>query len=318
MRVTAANMYMLKHSQFAGNANHLVDAHCEQIMYAITYARTGNLETWSAKDIEAWRVAAIGEAGDPRALEPFGTVGRGTLAVFDDVFVASPEGVRPRVVMVDHNAPSQMVPALKRALVDEGDTDVLAGIIDHHALDQGCYTKGPTFMDIRPWGSMSTIVTHSFIRSARPFPVDVARLMLCAILSDTVNLTSPTTTWADRFIVPLLARFCGEASVNTLAQQLFKAKTSWFVTLSPFEVVRADQKDFASAAGLRWGWATVEVNEPDKLLAQTEQLLLELHHLKQEKGLHLVFLSVVNLATKTSVVLLCGDAGTYSQKSSTW
>ena len=192
-------------------------------MYAVTYARTGRLETWSAKDIEAWRVAALGEAGDPRALEPFGTAGRGTLAVFDDVFVASPQGSRPSVCMVDHNAPSQMVPALK-SVMDAGDTDVLAGIIDHHALDKGCYTKGtrfvmmcvyihvfrtteheclvlphacikhdaytclagPTFVDIRPWGSMCTIVTHSFIRSARPFPVDVARLMLCAILSDTV------------------------------------------------------------------------------------------------------------------------------------
>ena len=111
-------------------------------MYAVTYARTGRLETWSAKDIEAWRVAALGEAGDPRALEPFGTAGRGTLAVFDDVFVASPQGDRPRVCIVDHNAPSQMVPALKSVLVDQGDTDVLAGIIDHHALDKGCYTKG--------------------------------------------------------------------------------------------------------------------------------------------------------------------------------
>ena len=34
--------------------------------------------------------------------------------------------------------------------------------------------------------------------------------------------------------------------------------------------------------------------------------LLELYHLKQEKQLQLVFLSVVNLAAKTSVVLLCG------------
>jgi len=175
--------------------------------------------------------------------------------------------------MVDHNAPSQMVPALKRAIVDEGDTDCLVGIIDHHALDRGCFTKGLVFIDIRPWGSMSTIVAHSFIRSARSFPVDVARLLLCAILSDTVNLTSPTTTLADQYIVPLLSKFCGESDCNRLAQQLFKAKTAWFVTLSAFEVVRADQKNFSTAAGVRWGWATVEVNEPDKLLQQTDQLV---------------------------------------------
>ena len=53
----------------------------------------------------------------------------------------------------------------------------------------------------------------------------MARLLLCAILSDTVNLTSPTTTLADRYIVPLLARFCGEQDIHRLAQQLFRAKT---------------------------------------------------------------------------------------------
>lgn len=156
---------------------------------------------------------------------------------------------------------------------------------------------------------MSTIIAHSFIRSARPIPLDVARLLLCAILSDTVSLTSPTTTLADRYIVPLLSRFCGETDHNRLSQQLFKAKTAWFVTLSPFEVVRADQKNFTSATAtgpVRWGWATVEVTEPSKLLANTELLLLELHQLKLEAGLQVVFLSIVDLADKRADLLLPG------------
>jgi inorganic pyrophosphatase/exopolyphosphatase len=192
-----------------------------------------------------------------------------------------------KVVLVDHSAPSQMVPCLKKRLIDEGETSILQGIIDHHALDEHIYTKAPLFMDVRPWGCMSTIVTHSFLRSAKPIPVDVARLMLCAIMSDTVNLASPTTTPADRYIVPLLCSFCEEDDHNKLAQELFKAKTAWFVTLSPFECVRADQKDFATVAtdgtNYKWGWATVEVNEPDKLLAKSKQLLLELVQLKQDK-----------------------------------
>jgi manganese-dependent inorganic pyrophosphatase len=281
-----------------------------EIMYAISYARTGETPDWAALDIETWRASAAGGEGSMQALKSFGTVNRGSLAVFDDVFTAA--NPRPRVCMVDHNAPSQMVPALKKALVEDGDTSCLAGIIDHHALDEGIFTKAPLFMDVRPWGSMSTIVAHSFIRSAKPIPVDVARLLLCAIMSDTVNLTSPTTTQADKYIVPLLASFCCEPDHNRLAQQLFKAKTAWYVTLSPFEVVRADQKNFSSACvdnghAMRWGWATVEVNEPGELLAQTEALLLELHYLKQEAALKFVFLSVVDLTTKRSTLLLCGD-----------
>ena len=64
---------------------------------------------------------------------------------------------------------------------------------------------------------------------------------------------------------------CGETDHNGLAQGLFKAKTAWFVTLTPFECVRADQKDFETVAAngesYKWGWATVEVNEPTKLLS---------------------------------------------------
>ena len=265
-----------------------------EIMYACQYARTGARPAWSADDIQAWKASH----GD--TVDAFGS-GAAPLAYFGDVF--DPDGPGPGVVMVDHNAPSQMVPALKACVVDAGRTDVLKGIIDHHALDEKISTKGPLFMDVRPWGSMCTIVTHSFLRSAKPIPKDVARLMLCAIMSDTVNLTSPTTTLADKYIVPLLTRFCGEADHNKLAQGLFRAKTAWFAALSPFECVRADQKDFESVGrdgeSFRWGWATVEVNEPGKLLSQANHLLLELQTLKDDKALAFAFLSVVDLNAKT-------------------
>ena len=83
------------------------------------------------------------------------------------------------------------------------------GIIDHRTLEENIYTKAPLLMDVRPWGSISTSITYSFSRSALTIPVDVARLLLCAIMSDTVNFTSPTTTLADRYIVPLFCSFCG-------------------------------------------------------------------------------------------------------------
>lgn len=269
-----------------------------EIMYACEYARTGKKPAWSADDITAWKESC----GD--RLLGFGTCG--DLRYFGDVFV----DVSSSVVMVDHNAPSQMVACLRKCLVEDGKTEVLKGIIDHHALDEKISTKGPLFMDVRPWGSMCTILTHSFLRSAKPIPVDVARMMLCAIMSDTVNLTSPTTTLADRYIVPLLARFCDEADHNKLAQGLFRAKTAWFAALSPFECVRADQKDFESVAAdgkvRRWGWATVECNEPGKLMCQANHLLLELQNLKDEKDLAFAFLSVVDLDSKTTKLLLCG------------
>ena len=279
-----------------------------EIMYAMEYAHTGVKPSWGADDVEAWAMAHSGRSipgfGSSRLLND-----EGSLVCIADIFGKSDS----KIVLVDHSAPAQMVECLRRRLIEEGETSLLAGIIDHHALDENIFTKAPLFMDVRPWGSMSTIVAHSFLRSARSIPLDVARLLLCAIMSDTVNLTSPTTTLADRYIVPLLCRFCDEEDHNRLAQELFKAKTAWFLTLSAFECVRADQKDFVTEAAdgsrcFKWGWATVEVNDAERLLrGKSKQLLLELFALKQDKLLDFVFLSVVNLKTKTSRILLCGN-----------
>jgi len=62
-------------------------------------------------------------------------------------------------------------------------------------------------MDLRPWGSMSTIVTVLFIQHRRFLPRPLAKLLLEAILSDTLNLQSVTTTDADRRAVALLSLY---------------------------------------------------------------------------------------------------------------
>jgi manganese-dependent inorganic pyrophosphatase len=57
------------------------------------------------------------------------------------------------VCLVDHQQTSQLNPAipLKR----------IVGVIDHHALQsETIVTELPIFIDIRPWGSMSTIIAH--------------------------------------------------------------------------------------------------------------------------------------------------------------
>ena len=62
---------------------------------------------------------------------------------------------------------------------------------------------------------MSTIIAWLYIRNNRYLPKKIARILLCAILSDTLNLKSATTAKADEFAVALLAKFgevCGVGS----------------------------------------------------------------------------------------------------------
>ena len=91
----------------------------------------------------------------------------------------------------------------------------IVGLIDHHAIAESYSTTGPTFLDVRPWGSMASIVAHSYIRDGKTLEVPYARILLCAILSDTLALRSPTTTQADRLMVALLEVMGGVDEVRS-------------------------------------------------------------------------------------------------------
>ena len=162
---------------------------------------------------------------------------------------------------------------------------------------------------------MASIIAHLFVRLARPMTEVTARLLLCAILSDTLNLRSVTTTAADRFAVALLAkrgRLENRRAINDVAKAMFRAKTKWVVGLGPYAMVRGDQKDF-EVDGWKFGIAVLEVTDPLPVLEVADDLLLELRLLKKEKGagrvedqLDFAFLFVVDITAQRSHLLVCG------------
>ncbi|RYG99402.1 hypothetical protein EON65_50310 [archaeon] len=64
------------------------------------------------------------------------------------------------VCLVDHQQTSMLSPSIEVARI--------VGVIDHHALHNATIvTDMPIYIDIRPWGSVSTIVTHNFLMLKR-------------------------------------------------------------------------------------------------------------------------------------------------------
>ena len=122
----------------------------------------------------------------------------------EDVLKEEPDA---RICLVDHQQTSQMNPAI--------DPDRVVGVIDHHALQsKTIVTDRPIYIDIRPWGSMSTIVGHTFLSHQRRPSKGVAGVLLCAILSDTLNLQGPTTTECESRFVGCGARASGAVQVQ--------------------------------------------------------------------------------------------------------
>ncbi|CAD7969593.1 unnamed protein product [Amoebophrya sp. A120] len=221
------------------------------------------------------------------------------------------------ICLVDHTEPKQMVPLIKDKLLEN-----VVGVIDHHALARSFATDSPIWMDLRPWGSMSTIITHLFLQLQKPISESLAQLLMSAILSDTLNLKSPTTCAEDRFAVTLLALRCGfdtEKKVTEYALQMFAAKTKWIASLGARKMTRADCKEFTAgcASGadgkeveIKFGIAVLEIaGSPEVLLQNVEEkdLLNQLAELKKEKGLRALFLCIVDVLAQKSVAVALGE-----------
>ena len=238
------------------------------------------------------------------------------------------------ICLVDHTEEKQMVPSLRTTIIDR-----VVGVIDHHALAKNFGTKRPIYMDLRPWGSMCTILGYLFVSQRRALRKNVATLMLQAILSDTLNLRSVTTTEADRSMVALLHSYAGignatkllqdetalvtggiyqDNPIDVLAKKQFQAKTSWIVGLGPYEMVRGDQKDFVCGPW-KFGISVLEVTDTTQVMNCAGNILLELRLLKKEKALSsdgqtmdrtleldFAFLFVVNVVEQTLVLLIAG------------
>ena len=123
------------------------------------------------------------------------------------------DDVRRPVVLLDHNEASQAVPGIEEADVVE--------IIDHHRLG-AITTLRPIRFFNDPVGATSTIIAMKFREAGLTPSKEIAGILLCGILSDTLGLRMSTTTHQDRTAVKYLAGITGE-DAEKLGVELMEA-----------------------------------------------------------------------------------------------
>ena len=123
---------------------------------------------------------------------------------------------KKNVILVDHNSYEQSAIGL-----DE--TNILE-IVDHHNIGS-IGTNMPINFRNMPVGSSNTIIYIMYKENNIEIPPQIAGLMLSGILSDTLILTSPTTTEKDKEAVEALARIAG-VDYKTYGLNMLKAGSS--------------------------------------------------------------------------------------------
>lgn len=200
-----------------------------------------------------------------------------------------------KIVLVDHNEPSQRLTGIN--------PDQITTIIDHHKFNLSL--NQPIKIQTLAVGSTCTIVYLKFKQYGFEINPSLTKLMLCAVLSDTVGLKSGTTTDKDRQAVTDLCKAAGISDLDGLTLEIFKSKSN-INDLSPEEIVRNDYKIFDFSQKTFIG--QIETVEPEILIKDKKAALLEaMAKVKQSEGVSLIFLAISDILKVNTKLLLLGN-----------
>lgn len=211
---------------------------------------------------------------------------------------------RLKIILVDHNEPSQAIAALEEAELLE--------ILDHHRLGNP-HTHTPIRFTVDIVGSTSTLVCEQTAEAGLSMPPALAGALLAGVLSDTLILTSPTTTPRDRHAADRLARWAfvgGSPLKGETIESYGKAVLSAGAGLSnrkPDEIVSNDIKLY-EAGGFRLAIAQAEVTDLVQLSEHLEPLTKALDDLKTKRGLDFAMLLITDIVRGSSRLIFSSDA----------
>ena len=187
----------------------------------------------------------------------------------------------------------------------------ILGIVDHHKLGD-VTTPNPLECWIWPVGCSSTVLKSMYDFYGVSIPRNIAGIMLCSILSDTVIFKSATCTEQDKKAAAALAEIAGETDLPALGMEMFKVKSA--IAGTPVrELVMRDYKDF-NMNGRKIGIGQLEVVDLSLLDDVKAALATDIKVLKDEGKRHSVFLLLTDIIEEGSQLLVVSDEPEVVQK----
>jgi manganese-dependent inorganic pyrophosphatase len=197
-----------------------------------------------------------------------------------------------QLILVDHNELSQAVEGAGELQIVE--------VLDHHRL-ASFSTDIPILFWNNPVGSTSTLVALSYKQHGVPIEPPIAGLLMAGLISDTLNLTSPTATPIDANILQELSTIAGVEPAK-LAEGIF-AVGSPLLTLAPGEVIMADCKDYKEE-GFKFSVSQIEELGYSHFYAKEKELLEALDEYRAKQSGYFAALLVTDVNTQNSLLLI--------------
>lgn len=215
------------------------------------------------------------------------------LGIFTKTDILKPIGTS--LILVDHNEMSQAVPGASEVNIAE--------IIDHHRLAP-LHTQQPILFINEPVGSTCTIIADLFRRHDIEPSSEIAGIMMSGIISDTLNLTGPTSTEKDSDLMEWLEPIAG-IKAQDLANEIFSSG-SIILSMEAEEVIRADQK-FYDEMGVRFSVSQIEELGFNNFWDHSSQLETALENFAKEENLFFACVLVTDINRHNSLLLIKGS-----------
>ena len=197
---------------------------------------------------------------------------------------------------MDHNE-------LGQAVKGAGELEIIE-VLDHHRL-ASFNTDIPILFWNNPVGSTSTLVALSYDQHGIVIDRPIAGLLMAGLISDTLNLTSPTATPIDAKVLENLSKIAGIKPAD-LAESIF-AVGSPLLTLRPKEVILADCKDYTEDS---FGFSVSQIEELgfSHYYEKQDSLLEELEAYRSKQGNYFAALLITDVNTQNSLLLISAPA----------
>ena len=200
-----------------------------------------------------------------------------------------------QIFLVDHSDLAQAPKNLDKAEV--------IGVVDHHKLGD-VTTPAPLTMWVQPYGCTGTVIKMMYDFYNIEIPANIAGMMLCAILSDTVMFKSPTCTDADKKAAEELAKIAGVSDVTALGVEMFKVKSD-FASTPIDKLVNLDYKEF-DMGGKKVGIGQIEAIDGSLFEPVKADILAEIKKM-QAAGMHSVFLMLTDIMKEGTELMIASE-----------
>ncbi len=200
------------------------------------------------------------------------------------------------IVLTDHNDPSQ-------SIADREKYNILQ-VIDHHNFGN-FNTSKPVFIRAEPLCSTCSVLYKIFTENNYEIDQKTAKMLISAILSDSLFWKSPTSTDEDKEIVRKLNEIAKIDDLEQFAMDMFNAKSD-LGDISIEEIIKSDYKIF-EVNGTKFGVWVLETTNPAYSLDKKEAIAEELNNIRNSAWLDFIMFSVVDIIQEKNTTIAGND-----------